>query len=223
MNKFIPDDKTTKILANFATINPSILIKPDQLEVLSTSKSVIAKYPFPTPFTFEPFGLYDLSDTLGILNAMTKPEIEVCDKYINIIGSNDDKVKYFTTASELVPKVPSLNKKLATLTWGLEFQLTADKLAIIIKMASILKSKYLFFETDSKKIRITVGDELDSSCNNYEVFVGDGITTNNLTSPIKIAIVDFKVLPGEYEVKISERMTSWANLNGVTYYISTAL
>jgi hypothetical protein len=222
MSDFTPDEKVVKIMANFAGINPSMLIEPERLAVISNAKSVVANYKFPTPYTFEPFGLYDSSDALNIINALTKPEIEVKDKFINIIGANNDKVKYYTTATDLVPKVPDVEAKFAKVDCLLEFQLTADKLAVIQKMIGILKSKYLFLETEGKQIRLTIGDELESSGNNYDLVVVDGITTNNLDAPIKVALVDFKILPGEYNIKINKKITKWENLNGVIYYITTA-
>jgi hypothetical protein len=156
--------------------------------------------------------------------AMQKPTIEVHDKYINIVGTNNDKVKYYTTASELLPKVPDFESKIKTVDWALKFQLTADKLAVIFKMVSTMKSKskYLFFETDGKAIRLTIGNELESSGNNYDIVITDGITANKATKVIKIPLVDFKILEGEYEVRVDERITVWTNLSGVEYYISTA-
>lgn len=233
MNKFTPDEKTVKIMANFANINPSMVIDPDKLSVMSTSKTVIAKYPFSSPYSFNSFGFYDTGDVLSIINAMSKPEIEVTnDTFITIIGTNDDKVRYFTTAKELLPVVPNIDTSTSDFTVNLKCSITADKLAVINKMASILKSKYIFFETDGKKIRITLGDALESSGNNYEVFITDGIKENSLTEPIKIPVIDFKILPGEYEFTITSKIipksgklrtfTVWENLNGVSYIITTA-
>jgi hypothetical protein len=222
MVNFTPNEKTLKILANFATINPSMLIEPHSLAVVNNAKSVIARYPFDTPYVFDTFGLYDTPDAINVIKAIQKAEIEVCDKYINIIGSNADKVKYYTTPVDLCPTVPDLTAKIAKTTFNLHFSLPADKFDTIMKMAGVLKSKYLFFETDGKAIRITVGDELESSGNNYDITIDSGITANDLAVPAKIAILDWKVLPGEYEVRVCRGITSWENLNGVTYFISTA-
>lgn len=222
MANFTPDDKIIKIMANFASINPSMLIEPDKLAVMNNSKSVVARYTFDPAFTFEPFGLYDTQDALGIINAMSKPDIEVYDKYINIVGANDDKVRYYTTAANLVPKVPDVGIGFAKLPVFLNFAIPADKLAIILKMSQILKSKFIFFETEGKRIRVTVGDELESSGNNYDIMIQDGITENCLDTVVQIPLIDFKILPGEYNVTIGKRSTKWENLNGVVYYISTA-
>jgi hypothetical protein len=229
--KFSFTDLQVKVLSNFATINPSILIAPDRLTAMNDTNSVIGIYEYDTAFTFEPWGLYDTQDFLTIHSAMVKPEIDKIDDklMINITGSNNDKVRYFTTAENLILPIPDIEGLFSKLDVVADFSLSADKLAIINKMASILKTKFVFFETDGKKIRITVGNELTSTGNNYEIEVDDGIKVNNLTDPIKIPILDFKVIPGEYEVKISsgatksgrvKSMTKWVNLNNVVYYIA---
>lgn len=221
--QFMFSTSELKILGNFGSINQSIVINPDKIEVINVGSSVIAKYPYDTPYNFDSFGIYEISDFLGILNVLNKPNIEVKDSYLNIIGSNNDKVRYFTTAKELIPKVPSIEEKFNKMNCELQFALPADKLAYIMKMASILKSKFIFFETENDRIRITVGDDLDSSANNYELYVEDGITNNVLDKPVKISIEDFKILAGEYEIKISKKISRWTNLNNVVYYIFTSV
>lgn len=221
--QFMFSTSELKILGNFGSINQSIVINPDKIEVINVGSSVIAKYPYDNAYDFEAFGIYEISDFLGILNVLSKPNIEVKDSYLNIIGSNNDKVRYFTTAKELIPKVPSIEEKFSKMNCELQFALPADKLAYIMKMASILKAKFIFFETVNDKILVTVGDDLDSSANNYELFIEDGITNNKLDKPVKISIEDFKILAGEYEVKISKKISCWTNLNNVVYYIFTSV
>jgi hypothetical protein len=157
---------------------------------------------------------------------MKKAEIEVEDKFLTIT-SDGDKLTYYTTAKNLVQEIPDVNALFNGATYQLDFQLPADRLAVMNKMVSILKSKYIFFESDGKLVRITIGDELESSSNNYELVIDDGIKVNCLTEPVKISIVDFKVLAGEYEIKIAKKeargktkyFSKWDNLNGATYLI----
>jgi hypothetical protein len=229
--KFTFTDLHVKILSNFTGITPSLLIAPDKLSAMSDTKSVIAFYEFDTPFAFDPWGLYNTQDFLTIHSAITKPEIEKVDgkEMINIYGSNNEKVRYFTQAASIIEPVPDVEGMFSKLDNALDFAIPADKLATIHKMAPILKAKYLFFETDKKKIRITIGDELASTGNNFEVEIEDNIKLNNLPYAVKIPVLDFKILPGEYEVKIScgtttkgrpKALTKWVNLNNVVYYIA---
>ncbi len=82
----------------------------------------------------------------------------------------------------MVPKVPDTAKVFAQLDYDLEMKLPADRLAVIMKMASMLKSKFMFFETTEinggSVVRITLGDELETSANNYELFIEMATTQN---------------------------------------------
>lgn len=217
-------DYEIKVLQNFAGINPSIIVEPDKLQVKNIANSVIGVYPFDSPHDFEMFGIYETQDFLSVMSVLDKPEFEVHDKYLTIKGSNNDKVRYFTTALDLIQKVPKIEDKFKTIDCELQFSLPADKLAIINKMISILKAKFIFFETIDKKIRITVGDDLDSSLNNYEIDIEDNIKSNCLPSATQINVLDFKILPGDYDVKIStKKITKWTNYNNVSYYIHSAV
>lgn len=207
------------VLKNFATINPSMILDPTGFKVINTSKSVIGNYSFAKPYDFEEYGIYEATDFLAALGAMDNPQIEVKDKYIVIVDGTS-KLKYFTTAKDLLPVVPDVGKKFDTLEPELDFSITSDKLAALLKMAGILKSKYIFFESDKKKIRITAGDELESSNNNYEVIIESGIKANKLSSPVKIILADFKILPGEYKVQLHPKISKWENMTGVTYFVS---
>lgn len=229
--KFSFTDLHTKILGNFAGINPSILIEPDKIGTKNEANSVVALYEFETPFNFDAWGIYDLQNFLTVHGALIKPEIEVNDKFINIIGANNDKVKYFTGVQTIIDPIPDMVSLFSNLDIVQEFQLTADKLAIINKMSGHLKAKFIWFETRDKEVVITVGDKLESSDTIYEVPIDDGIKVNSLVDPISIPIIDFKILPGEYEVAIGKKvtpkgkivhMTRWTNLNNVVYYIAVA-
>ena len=231
MSKFTFDEQTLKVLANFSSINPSMLIEPERVSVMNVSKSVVGTFKFDTAYKFESFGLYDTADFLSVLSAMKKSQnmsIEDKDKFL-LITSDNDRLTYYTTAKDMVTKVPSIDALFKDSNFEMEFSLPNDRLAIIKQMSSILKSKYIFFETDGKRVRVTVGDELESSTNNFEVFIETGIDINQLSEPVKLPIVDFKILTGDYTVKIAKKVvkgkskffSQWKNLNGVEYLIST--
>lgn len=212
-----------KVLANFASINPSMIIQPDKLSVINNTNSCIGFYPFANSYDFEEFGLYEAPEFLSALSVFdTAPTIDVKDKYL-LISSKENKLKYFTTAKNLLPQVPDVATKFEKVKCGLEFTLSADKLALINKISSILKSKYIFFETQKKKILITIANELESSNNSYELFIEDDIVTNELSEPVKIELENFKILPGEYKISLSSKISKWSNLNGTTYYLACSI
>ena len=205
-------------LRNFSTINASMIMEPEGFKVINTSKSVIAYYSFEKPYDFESYGIYETSDFLAAIGAMSTPQIEVNPKYLTITDGTS-KLKYFTTAKTLLPEVPDVATKFNKLTYDLDFTITADKLAALLKMATILKSKYIFLESVDKNIRITAGDELDSSNNNYEILIDVGVKASTLKTPAKLLLTDFKIMPGEFKVLLTPAICKWENMSGIEYYI----
>jgi len=214
-------EKEITVLKNFAGVNPSMIVDAKGFKVINNSKSVIGFYDFDKEYSFEDFGLYETNEFLTIIGAMGNPEIDVNEKYLTI-ANGKDKVKYFTTAQNLLPKVPNVANKFKDIECELQFTISADKLNLILKMAGILKSKYIFFESDKKKIRITAGDELESSGNNFEVVLEEGITANNLKEAVKITLADFKIIPSEYKVELSTKISKWTSTLGVEYFVGVA-
>jgi hypothetical protein len=208
------------ILKSLAQINPSQTIEPDGFRVIKNSKSVVATYDFDKAFDYEAFGIYDLPEFLSAVGAFKEPVLEMKPKFV-LIKDGTQQIKYFTSPTVVMPKVPNISKKFDAVECELDFDLSADKLATIFKMAGILKSQFVFFESDKKKIRITITNTLESSDNMYEVQVKDGIRKNDLGDTVlKIPIDDMKQFPGDYTVQISSmKISKWVNLNGITYFI----
>jgi len=207
------------VLKNFASVNPSMVISPEGLGVINTAKSVIANYPFAKPYAFEEFGVYEVPELLSVLGALSNPVIEANDKYL-LIKDGESKTRYFTTAKDLLPKVPAVENKFSQVKCELDFTLPAEKLAALFKMAAIIKAEWLFLESDGKKIRLTVGKELDTSSNTFDVTITADIAANDLEKPVKVPLSDLKVLPGGYDVKISTAgISRWTADVGATYYI----
>jgi hypothetical protein len=227
---FTLPEKTVQVLKNFSQLNPSMILQSDRLEVISTHKSTIGRYVFDEPLDFsDEIGIYDSSEFLGILSFYKNPEIKNFDKYVTITEGNS-KATYFKTAKELLPKVlvqqkftpDDIKARLDKIGCELQFTLTAEKINMLIKMASIMKSEFVFFETDESKIRITVGNELESSNNNWEITIdSENITNNSLENPVKLSVMEFKFVPSDYDVKVSSKgMSYWKSVSGIEYFIA---
>ena len=66
-------DTTKSVLKNFADINQNLLVQPGQeLKTISTMKNILAKAKIEEEFTSE-FGIYDLSEFLGVLSLFKRP------------------------------------------------------------------------------------------------------------------------------------------------------
>lgn len=230
MAKITLAQETINVLKNFSAINQSVLIKTTDAVVRNNSKSCIAIYRFNDELDLggeSEIGLYDTADFLGIYSAYKTPEIEATDKFITI-SEGKSKVKYFTTASTHIPSVPydaktgkyNIEGKFEMVECEMDFVIPQEKINILLKMATLLRSEFLFFESVDGVVRITVADELESSNNTWEMTLEDDITKSELTTPVKMNLQEFKILPSDYQVKISSAGISfWKSNLGVDYYI----
>ena len=208
------------VLKNFASINNSQVIFPDGFKVRNNAKSVVAYYDFDKEYDFEPFGIYEIGELLSALQAFDSPTLEVKEKYI-LIKSGTEQIKYFTSPLEVIPEVPDVTKKFAKIDCEMKFDLPADKLAMIFKMANVLKTSFVFIESDVKGIRLVVADKLESSNNMYEVILKD-TDHNELAAGegFQIPLVDMNFTGGDYSVSLSRKnISKWANHSGVSYFV----
>jgi hypothetical protein len=100
------------------------------------------------------------------------------------------------------------------------FTLPSEHLNMLLKMSSLMKSEWMFFETIDSGIRITVGEALESSSHTWDVKIESDIKTNTLTKPVKCNMREFHVMASDYQVHISSKgMSYWKNALGVEYFI----
>lgn len=219
-SSFVFSDLELSILKNFSQVNPSMVINPTHIGAVNKPiNSVVCRYDFEKPYGFEPFGVFEVPELLTILNTLKKPSIDVREQLLEIVDG-DSKTRYFTTAKNLIPEVPDVEKNFAKITPELDFDLPGDKLATLLKMAGIIKAQFAFFETDGKKVRITVGNELESSSNTFNVTVDSGIRTNSSEKVLRIPLTDLKLIPGGYEIRIaSAGVSKWTADCGAVYFI----
>jgi hypothetical protein len=210
-------DQEINVLKNFATINPSMIIFNDGFKVINNSKSCLGFYKFQEAYDFAQYGVYDVPKLLTTIGMFKAPEIDVKDKYL-LITEEDFSVRYLSTVQDILPVVPDVASKFAKVDLSMEFDISADKLNILFKAASVMKCENMFFESEKGKIRITVSDKLEPSNDSFNVTIDTGIKTNNLAAPIKIPVAELNLFPGDYSVKISDKITRWDNFIGTLHY-----
>jgi NADH dehydrogenase/NADH:ubiquinone oxidoreductase subunit G len=230
MSKITLPNELINLLKNFSTINPSVLIKRNETVVRNNSKSCIGIYRYKEELPLgdvNELGLYDTGDFLSIYSAYKQPEFETNEKFITI-SEGKSKVKYFTTAASMIPEVPfdektgkyKIEGKFSKVEPEADFIIPQEKINILMKMATLLRSEYLFFESVEGVIRITVANELESSDNSWEMTIEEDVKKSELPFPVRIVLAEFRVLPVDYRVQIaSAGITRWHSNVGVDYYI----
>ena len=80
-------DQTLEVLKNFSEINTNILVKPgSELSTISTMKNILAKATITESFDKQ-FAIYDLSELLGIVSAIDKPDIDMANEKFMTVGN----------------------------------------------------------------------------------------------------------------------------------------
>ncbi len=128
-------DKTLAILKNFSTINQGLIIKEgNTLRTMAKSKSIVSFAEVAETFPVD-CQIYDLQKFLGIFSVFDNPDIKWNDKSATIT-SGKSGLRYGYGES-VTPEPP---ETLKSYEFGATFNLSAEDLSQIMKMASILES-----------------------------------------------------------------------------------
>ena len=207
------DSRTTQILKNFASINPSIMFKPgNKLSTISAGKTVMARANINQEIP-SPFAIYDLSRFLGTLSLFNEPTLSVQEKYMEI-SQGKRKINYTFTEPSLIVTPPDKEIKLPDPE--VAFSITADELAEVIKALSVLSLPEIAVVGDGSRITVQAVDSKNPSGDNYSVDVGE--TSNTFRMIIRAE--NIKLLPGDYNVQISSKGLSHFSSNDVEYWIA---
>ena len=131
-------DQTLDVLKNFSDINTNILVKPgSELSTISTMKNILAKATITESFDKQ-FAVYDLSELLGIVSAIEKPDVDISNEKFMTIGStgSKSKAKYYYSDESVVT---SPQKDVVMPDADVNFQLKDEILSKLLKMAAIMK------------------------------------------------------------------------------------
>lgn len=190
---------TLTILKNFAGINSGLEFKAgNQLATMSPGKTVLAKAELKDTFP-DGFCVFDLNQFLSVHSLFKDPEIDF-DEYNVIFKSGKSKIKYRKTAKEMIITPPE--KELTLPSVDVEFKLTEDVFASILKSAGVLQSPNIAVESDGQKIYLTAFNAKDDSAHTNSTEVADG---NGTVFKAVFLTENWKMIPGTYDVKISSR------------------
>jgi hypothetical protein len=196
-------DQTLEVLKNFSEINTNILVKPgSELSTISTMKNILAKATISEAFDKQ-FAIYDLSELLGIVSAIDKPDIDMANEKFMTVGSegSKSKAKYFFS-DESVVVAPQ--KDVIMPDAEVSFELKNDILAKLMKMAAIMKLPDLSLVGKSGQDLILKVHDKKNSSNSYEEPVGTA--TGDFTFNFKIE--NLKIVSGDYDVAVSSKSIS---------------
>lgn len=209
---------TFTILKNFATINSNIRLQPGKvLKTLSPSRNIYAEAVIDEEFPQE-VGIYDLGQFLSTVSLFKSGDFNFNDDYVTIKGTDTtSSINYYYCDLSLLTAVP---KTFKLPSCEVEFDLPSKLLAELQKVSSVLQLPDLCVYSEGNGVFLKLTDKKNDTSNNYEVKLLDSCSLN---FSVYFDINNFKLIPGNYKVKLSSKNVSefTHDSNKIKYYICT--
>jgi len=210
-------EKTLNLLKNFASINQSILFKKgNTIRTMSVMKNILAEVEVEEEFPRD-FAIYDLVQFLNGISLYDNPQIEFSnDSNLMIREGKDRKTKYFFADPSVIVSPPE--KSISLPSQDVCFNLDSNQLASLLKASAVYQLPDLCAVGEAGVVKLVVRDKKNDTSNEYSITVGE--TDTEFCFNFKVE--NIKILPGTYEVVISEKLLSrfvCKNYN-LTYYIA---
>ena len=209
-------DNTLSLLKNFSTINQSILFKQgSKLRTISVMKNILAEATVDEELPKD-FGIYDLNQFLNGLGLLQSPELDFDNDGHVVIREGKMRSKYFFADPQVIITPP--DKEITLPTEDVSFELSTQQLDKLLKAAGIYQLPDLAVIGEAGVVKLLVRDKKNDTSNTFAVTVGE--TDKQFTFNFKIE--NIKILPGTYEVVVSQKLLSkFTNKDrDLRYYIS---
>ena len=209
-------ESTLSLLKNFSNINQSILFKQgNRLRTMSVMKNILAEATI-TEELPKDFGIYDLSQFLNGLSLHNNPELDFHDDNYVVIKEGRSRSKYFFADPSVIVTPPE--KSINLPSEDVTFDLSTEQLDKLLKAAAIYQSPDLSVIGENGVVKILVRDKKNETSNTFAVTVGE----TDSTFSFNFKVENIKILPGTYDVVVSQKLLSrFTNKNhDLTYLIA---
>ncbi len=210
-------EKTLNLLKNFASINQSILFKQgSSLRTMSVMKNILAEADISEEVP-QDFAIYDLVQFLNGISLYTDPELDFQHQsYLTIRDGKNHRTKYFFADPSVIVAPPE--KSLTLPSEDVSFSMTTNDLTQLLKAAAVYQLPDFSVVGGNGAVYLVVRDKKNDTSNDFSIVVGE--TDKKFSFNFKVE--NIKILPGPYEVVISEKLLSrFYNENyNLTYYIA---
>ncbi len=209
-------DSTLSLLKNFSTINTSILFKKgNRLRTISVMKNILAEATISEELPKD-FGIYDLGQFLNGMSLHQSPELDFKNDSYVVIKEGRSRSKYFFADPNVIITPP--DKPLTLPSEDVTFEVSTEQLEKLLKAAAIYQLPDLSVVGDSNGVKIVVRDKKNETSNDFSITVGE---TSDIFS-FNFKVENIKILPGTYEVVVSQKLLSrfTSKNHDLTYYIA---
>lgn len=208
--------ETIEILKNYATVNPSILVREGNvLSTCSPQKSIYARATVTETFPKQ-FAIYELNKFLGVLSLFDEPDLSFNEKTISI-QSGKQTMTYTCADPSMIISPPE--KELNFPTPDIEFEVNQEDLQKVIRAGGVLQLPEISVVGKNGKISIAATNGKNPTTDLYSVEVADTDKTFNM---IFKADNIMKLISSDYNVKLTSKLiskfTSKSSVN--VYYVA---
>jgi hypothetical protein len=209
-------DSTLSLLKNFSSINQSILFKEgSKLRTISVMKNILAEATINEEFARD-FGIYDLNQFLNGLSLHNKPELDFANDGYVVIREGRSRSKYFFADPSVIVTPP--DKEITLPSEDVCFELTTTVLEKLLKAAAVYQLPDISAVGEAGVVKLVVRDKKNDTSNAHEEVVGETDATFNFNFKVE----NIKILPGTYDVVVSQKLLSrfTSKNHDLTYYIA---
>jgi len=209
-------DSTLSLLKNFSTINQSILFKQgSKLRTISVMKNILAEATISEELP-QDFGIYDLGQFLNGMGLHQSPELDFKNEGHVVIREGKMRSKYFFADPNVIITPP--DKPIELPSEDVTFDLSTDQLDKLLKAAAIYQLPDLSVVGGEGVVKVLVRDKKNDTSNDFSITVGE----TDATFSFNFKVENIKILPGTYEVVVSQKLLSrfTAKNYDLTYYIA---
>ena len=209
-------DKTLTLLKNFSSINQSILFKKgSSLKTISVMKNILAEATIEEDLPTD-FGIYDLNQFLNGLGLHQNPDLDFENEGHVVIREGRSRTKYFFADPAVIVTPPE--KQITLVSEDVSFELSTSQLDKLLKAAAIYQLPDLAVVGGEGVVKIVVRDKKNDTSNDFSIVVGETESTFSFNFKVE----NIKILPGTYDVVVSQKLLSrFTSKNmDLTYYIA---
>ena len=211
-------ETTINLLKNFKEINQSILFKEgNKLRTISVMKNILAEATIQEDIPKD-FGIYDLSQFInGIeLHKPSIPEFDFSNDNHVVIKEGKMRSKYFFADPNVIITPP--DKAIELPSEDVTFDLSTQQLDKLLKAAGIYQLPDLSVVGENGVVKLLVRDKKNDTSNSFAITVGE----TESTFMFNFKVENIKILPGTYNVVVSQKLLSrFTSKNyDLTYYIA---
>ena len=209
-------DKTISVLKNFSSINQSILFKEgNKLRTISVMKNILAEATISEEFAKD-FGVYDLNQFLNGLSLHQKPELDFGNEGYVVIREGKMRSKYLFADPNVIVTPP--DKEITLPSEDVCFEVSTEQLDKLLKAAAVYQLPDLSAVGENGVVKLVVRDKKNDTSNDFAIVVGE--TESEFSFNFKVE--NIKVLPGTYDVVVSQKLLSrfTSKNHDLTYFIA---